>query len=45
VIWGESLLLLGDGKFDGRVKVVESSHVRIEDEVNSVSFVEREEIG
>jgi hypothetical protein len=42
MIWVESLLLLGDGKLDGRVKVVESSHVRIENEVNSGSFVERE---
>jgi hypothetical protein len=41
-VWVESLLLLGDGKLDGRVKVVESSHVRIENEVNSGSFVERE---
>jgi hypothetical protein len=29
MIWVESLPLLGDGKLDGRVKVVESSHVRM----------------
>jgi hypothetical protein len=29
MIWVESLLLLGDGKLDGRIKVVESSHVRM----------------
>jgi hypothetical protein len=45
MIWVESVSAPGAGKLNGIiVKVVESS-VRIENEVNSRNFVEREEIG